>query len=170
MSRTRSASASAFTRGLAALLAVLTTANLRPAHSAPGDIFSSPAPVLGADPPKAAELKTGDASVSTQTGALEYSYPIAVPPGRVGMAPTLGLSYSSQAPTYGGIAAGWSLPIPEIREDHSIGRLRFRAPEVEYTQTNVDAKLDDRFVSSMAGGRPLVPVTEPTGVVPRQLS
>jgi hypothetical protein len=133
---------------------------LGPARGAPGDIFSIPAPVIGSDPPKASDITGGDASVSTQTGALQYSYPIRVPPSRNGMAP-LALSYSSQAPIYGGIAAGWSLSIPEIREDTSQGRLRTHSPEVEAEQ-GPTAPEDDRFVSSMAGGRPLVAVTEPT--------
>jgi hypothetical protein len=116
--------------------------------------------VIGSDPPKASDIMDGDASVSTQTGALQYSYPIRVPPGRNGMVPHLALSYSSQAPIYGGIAAGWSLSIPEIREDTSQGRLRTNSPEVESTQA--DPRADDRFVSTLAGGRPLIPVTEPT--------
>ena len=70
------------------------------------------------------------------------------------------LSYSSHAPIYGGIAAGWSLAIPEIREDTSQGRLRTHSPEVEATQS--DPRADDRFISTMAGGRPLIAVTEPT--------
>jgi hypothetical protein len=106
-------------RGLAAFLATVTLVQFGPVRGAPADIFSIPAPVIGADPPKAADVKDGDSSVSTQTGALTYSYPIQVPPGRNGMAPQLALSYSSQAPLYGGIAAGWSLSIPEIREDSS---------------------------------------------------
>ena len=156
----------AFVRGLAALLATTTMFfQLHSATGAPSDIFSSPAPVLGADPPKATELKDGDASVATQTGALTYSFPIQVPPGRNGMAPHLSLSYSSQGPIYGGVASGWSLSIPEIREDTSRSRLTFRSPSVELQQValGIDPKADDRFVSSLAGGRPLVAVTEPGG-------
>jgi hypothetical protein len=148
-------------RGLAAFLATVTLVQFSPVRGAPADIFSIPAPVIGADPPKAADVKDGDSSVSTQTGALTYSYPIQVPPGRNGMAPQLALSYSSQAPLYGGIAAGWSLSIPEIREDSSQGRLRTHSPETELLQGSA-APADDRFVSSLAGGRPLVPVSEPT--------
>jgi RHS repeat-associated protein len=152
--------ASTTARGAAALLAAL--AVLQPALSrgAPGDIFTIPAPVIGADPPKAAELRDGDASVATQTGGASYSYPIQVPPGRNGMAPQLALSYSSQGPLYGGLAAGWTLAIPEIREDTSAGRLRTHSPEREAEQ-GAFASLDDRFVTSLAGGRPLVLVTEP---------
>ena len=47
---------------------------------------------IGSEPPKAADIKEGDASVSTQTGALQYSFPLVVPPGRQGAAPHLALS------------------------------------------------------------------------------
>ena len=157
LSRSR---ASAATRGLAALLAMVALLQPRPARGAPGDIFTIPAPVIGSDPPKAAELRDGDASVATQTGSASYRYPIQVPPGRNGMAPQLALAYSSHGPIYGGLAAGWSLTIPEIREDTSTGRLRTHSPEVEATQ-GAFSGLDDRFISSMAGGRPLTSVTEP---------
>ncbi len=153
-------------RGMAAFMVVVSVLQFRPATGAPGDIFAIPAPQIGADPPKATDIKDGDASVSTQTGALQYSYPIQVPPGRNGMAPELSISYSSQASTYGGLAAGWTLSVPTISEDHSAGRLRTRSSQVEAEQAlnGIDPKADDRFVSSLAGGRPLVPVTEPTGV------
>ena len=153
-------------RLLAAFLATTAVLQLHPAIGAPGDIFTLPAPVIGADPPKATDIKDGDASVSTQTGALQFSYPIQLPPGRNGVAPQLSLGYSSQAPTYGGIASGWTLSIPAITEDHSVGRLRTRSSQIEQQQiaNNTDPKTDDRFTSSLAGGRPLVAVTEPTGV------
>jgi hypothetical protein len=140
-------------RALAILLAGLAAT---PLWAAPADIITSPAPTLGADPPKAKELRDGDVSVSTQTGALTYSYPIAVPPGRLGMQPSLALAYSSQAPIYGGIAAGWSLSIPEIRRDTSFSWLRQR-------WSRGPASERERYVSSLAGERPLVAVSEPTG-------
>jgi RHS repeat-associated protein len=153
-------------RGMAAFMVVVSILQFRVAAGEPGDIFTMPAPVIGSDPPKATDIKDGDASVSTQTGALQYSYPIQVPAGRNGMAPQLAISYSSQAPTYGGLASGWSLSIPMITEDHSQGRLRTRSLQVEQEQLllGVDPKKDDRFVSSLAGGRPLIWVQEPTGV------
>lgn len=155
-------STSAFTRGLAALLAVTSVLQLRVASSAPADIFSIPAPVIGADAPKSADIKSGDATVSTQTGALSWSYPIAVPPGRGGAAPSgLALSYSSQAPIYGGIAAGfgWNLGVPEIREDPSEGRLKTHLGLLDLIVPYADA--DDRFVGP--GNRRLVPVDDPKG-------
>lgn len=87
------------------------------------------------------------------------------------MAPRVGLTYSSQAPIYGTIASGWSLALPAILEDTSQGRLRTRSPEVENKQCvnngigeqcTINAIDDDRFISTMAGSRPLVKVTEPT--------
>ena len=151
----------AFIRGVAALLVMVTVLGGRSMGS-PSDVFSSPAPVVGSDPPKAAELRTGDASVSTQTGQLSYAYPIQVPPGRGGMVPHIALNYSSQAPIYGTIASGWSLSLPAILEDSSQGRLRTRSPEVETQQGVATAPDDDRFISTMAGGRPLIKVTEPS--------
>ncbi|MFN0252061.1 MAG: hypothetical protein ACKV2T_34615 [Kofleriaceae bacterium] len=115
-------------RGVAAFLAVAFVFATRPVTASPGDIFSIPAPALGSDPPKAAELSSGDATVSTQTGAMQYSYRVSLPPGRSGMAPQLALSYSSQGPTFGGVAAGW-MSIPMISEDRSRGRLESRSTD-----------------------------------------
>jgi hypothetical protein len=123
-----------------------------PARAAPADIFDIGAPIIGAEPPKAADIQAGDTSVSSQTGALEYSYPIQVPPGRQGMQPHMALSYSSQAPIYGGIAAGWSLSMPIITLDTALGRLRMQQPSA----TKI-------YQSSMAGGRDLIPFDEPRG-------
>lgn len=153
----------AMTRGLAALMATIVVfSTATTALGSPAEVFSSPAPVVGSDPPKAAELRAGEASVSTQTGALQYSYPISVPPGRAGMVPHLSLNYSSQAPLYGTIASGWSLSIPAILEDTSQGRLRTHSPLVAIAQGPVAAAADDRYISTMAGNRPLVPVVEPS--------
>ena len=140
-------------RVLAATLATVTFWSMAPAHGDPADVFSIPAPTIGADPPKASSLAAGDASVSSQTGAFDYGYPIAVPPGRNGMQPKLALSYSSQGAIYGGIASGWSMPVPTISLDTSAGRLWQQS---SYYPTA-------RWVSSMAGGQPLIQVTEPAG-------
>src|SRR5262245_6504138 len=97
-------------RAIAFAMALVIVIATRPARSAPADVFQIAAPVLGSDAPKASDIHAGDGTVSAQTGAMEYSYPITVPPGRNGMQPHLALTYSSQAPIYGGIAAGWELP------------------------------------------------------------
>jgi RHS repeat-associated protein len=127
---------------------VMTTYGSR-AHADPADIFQIGAPAIGSEPPKAASISDGDVSVSSQTGALQYGYSIHVPPGRRGMQPHLALSYSSQAPIYGGLAAGWSLNIPIITEDTTLGRL--------WRQGTSATKV---YKSSMTGDRPLVAVTE----------
>lgn len=139
-------------RALALSMALSVIGQISPAYSAPGDIFSIAAPAVSTDPPKEAPLHDGDASVSNQTGAFGYSYPIRVPPGRNGMQPHLALNYSSQAPIYGGLAAGWSLSIPIITEDTSRGRL----------WTSDFSVALKTYTSSMAGGRPLAPVVEPS--------
>lgn len=136
---TRSAlSMRALSLGMAMVAVVQLTAG-----AAPGEFMTTPAPALTSEQPKPTALNAGDASVSNQTGAMQYSYPIQVPPGRHGMQPALSLAYSSQEPIYGGIAAGWQLPIPLISLDTSNGRY--------WPKT---------YASSMAGGRPLVRVTE----------
>ncbi|MBP9087509.1 MAG: hypothetical protein KBG15_15405, partial [Kofleriaceae bacterium] len=132
---------------------------IAPAHAVASGITESAAPLLGSTPAASAAMADGDSSVSGQTGAFNYSYPIVTPPGRQGMAPKLGLSYSSQGAIYGTFAAGWNLTIPDIHEDTSQGRLATHHGVVESTQA--DPKADDRFTSSMAGGRPFVKVTEP---------
>jgi hypothetical protein len=48
-------------RGMAALMVVVSVLQIRPAAGSPGDIFSIPAPAIAADPPKAADIKDGDA-------------------------------------------------------------------------------------------------------------
>lgn len=161
MKLTHSGAKSALTRSVAASLAVLALVQFQLAQGAPAEAFTIAAPAMGSDPPKAHDVADGDSSVSTQTGALNYSYPITVPPGRNGMAPHLSLTYSSQAPIYGTIATGWALSIPEILQDTSQGTLRSHAPQIEVTQA--DPRTDDGFVSTMAGGRYLVKVTEPKG-------
>ena len=63
------------------------------------------------------------------------------------MQPHLSLHYSSQAPIYGGLAAGWSLDIPTITLDTTHTALRQDVPV---------------FRSSLGGGSDLVPVSEST--------
>ena len=137
-------------RTCATTLAALTLWFTGPAHGDPADIFSIGAPAIGTPAQKAADISVGDASVSTQTGAYKYSYPIEVPPGRNGMQPHLALTYSSQAPIYGGIASGWALSVPIISEDTASGRLWLQ-------DSSQPAK---RYKSSMAGDRPLIPVND----------
>jgi|GEM_PF-6158104 len=136
-----------------ALLLCLSIARF--ASGAPADITTTAAPTIGADPPKGVKVETGDAKVSPQTGALQYGYPIVVPPGRGGAVPSLSLAYSSQGALYGGVAAGWTLAgIPEIHRDYSQGYFSYDRPN----GNEIEDAFSPRWVSSMAGGRTLIQV------------
>ncbi len=149
----------AFSRGLAALTAVLIVGTMRPAHSSPGEIFSIAAPAITDSPPATGGIADGESGVSTSTGAFTYSYPIGAPPGRGEMRPSISLQYSSQAPIYGTLAAGWTLSgLPIITEESSGGRLWGTATIPSLS----------RYQSSLSGNRPLFVVTEasPAGTTP----
>ncbi len=86
-------------------------------------------PSINTAAPKGADFSDGDHGVDEERGAATYSYPIAVPPGRSGMQPSLALSYSSQAPLRGGIAVGWSLfnfPAVDVDATAPPGSLHYR--------------------------------------------
>lgn len=144
--------------GTQLLVVVLVASLVRPGFSEPGSVLTSDVPIVGGESPKAREVKDGDATVSTQTGAFQYTYPIPLPPGRLGVAPNLALRYSSQGAVYGDVAAGWTLDLPEIKSDASDSLLAMRRADGTYARN---------FVSSLAGGHRLVPVSvpPPSGVV-----
>lgn len=111
----------------------------------PGDVFATGGAAKAAPVSPTAAIDGNSWSVASRTGAAQYSFPIAVPPGR-GLAPQIGISYTSQGARRGSpIGAGWSLVgIPAIRLDASRSRLE-----------------EPRFVSDLAGGSPLIEVNEP---------
>ncbi len=65
----------------------------------------------GRFPPPASPFASG----TSNTGALTYSVPIEVPPGRLGVTPRTVLTYNSQAMGAGALGRGWSLGIPSVR-------------------------------------------------------
>jgi RHS repeat-associated protein len=86
-------------------------------------------PNIKTSAPKAAAVDDGDYGVDEQRGAVTYNFPIEVPPGRNGMAPSLALSYSSQAPLRGGLAVGWTgleLPYIDIEPKVHPGEPKYR--------------------------------------------
>jgi RHS repeat-associated protein len=85
------------------------------------DPFVGASPAFDSPAPEPANINLGDFGVAEQRGAATHTYQIPVPPGRNGMAPSLALRYSSQAPIRGGIAVGWTLDLPAIRIDTSQG-------------------------------------------------
>ena len=112
---------------------------------------AAPRPAFSANTfASAPSSSTGDAQhgVAEQTGAFTYSFPFEVPPGRLGMEAKLSLTYHSDGPIYGGVAAGWTLDVPVIARD------------------TADGILDgvERWQSSLAGGERLIPTTEPRGL------
>lgn len=122
-------------RILAAGMALCSLVSLRPVRAAPGDIFTVSAPAVTDTPARAASITPESAAVSTKTGALTYSYPIKVPPGRV--QPTLSLDYSSQAPIYGTLANGFSKFVPD---DWSQDEIAKTAEEVAASIANREAQ------------------------------
>lgn len=91
------------------------------AKAAPSDPFNGSTPTFDAAPSERINNNSGDWGVSDQSGAATYTMPIAVPPGRNGMAPSLALRYSSNSPLRGGLAVGWTFDIPSIELDHELG-------------------------------------------------
>src|SRR5439155_5185062 len=90
--------------------------------AAPTDPFSGGQPTYDKDAPKSAATTSGEYGVDATHGAVTYTFPIVVPPGRKGLEPSLSLNYSSQGTLRGGVAAGWTLNgIPSIELDPSGG-------------------------------------------------
>ncbi|MGD9159118.1 MAG: toxin TcdB middle/N-terminal domain-containing protein, partial [Desulfobacteraceae bacterium] len=63
----------------------------------------------------------GTPNINAYTGSFSYSYPIAVPPGRGGLAPSLSLSYTS-AQRDGWLGVGWDLTISSIERETKFGK------------------------------------------------
>ena len=85
------------------------------------DPFTGATPSFDAAPQEGTNYNSGDWGVSDQNGAVTYSVPIDVPPGRNGMAPSLSLRYSSNLPLRGGLAVGWTFDMPSIEVDLTLG-------------------------------------------------
>jgi RHS repeat-associated protein len=111
----------------AALLALYLLSGAVAAYAAPGepgDPFTGSAPAFDATPAEPGGASQGDWGVAEQRGAATYTFPIVVPPGRGDMAPALALRYSSGSPLRGGLAAGWTLSLPQIHLDRAAGYTR----------------------------------------------
>ena len=89
--------------------------------AAQADPFTGASRSFNETAPVAADHNSGDWGVAEQLGAATYTVPIVTPPGRKGMSPALALRYSSQSPLRGGVAAGWTLTVPTIEVDRSLG-------------------------------------------------
>ena len=105
---------------------------------------------LGVAPPSTDLGKNSSPAFSDDqvnaTGAFSYSYPLTLPAGRHGVKPMISLSYSSDAPLRGGLAAGWSLNIPSIKGDTSKGTL----------DPSGNNPAQSNYISNFMGGGPLI--------------
>jgi hypothetical protein len=91
-------------------------------RAAPSEPFTGASARFDEPPRQNKSINLGDWGVSEQHGSATYTLPIVVPPGRLGMEPRLALRYSSSSPLRGGIAAGWTLDVPSVGVDRSLGR------------------------------------------------
>lgn len=95
--------------------------HLKSAQAAPVDPLTGSTPTLDTAPEEGTDYNSGDWGISEQNGAAIYTFPINVPAGRNGMAPSLSLRYSSNSPLRGGLAVGWGFHIPSVEKDLSLG-------------------------------------------------
>ena len=91
------------------------------ADAGPADPFTGASASFDAPPSYSKNYNLGNWGVAEQRGAATYTFPIAVPPGRNGMAPDLALRYSSDSALRGGLAVGWRLDVPSVTRDGSRG-------------------------------------------------
>jgi len=97
--------------------------------------------------------------VSVVDGSLNYEYPIAVPPGRLGLSPDIKLVYNNNNTAQSSIiGVGWSINIPYIQRVNNDGTDKI------YTEDCVNSPTVNCFTSSLDGEL----VSEGNGVfVPR---
>ena len=106
---------------VAALALVCINAPLSRAYAAATDPFSDASPSFDKTPQDPTNYNTGEWGVAEQRGAATYTFPIGLPKGRNGMAPSLALRYSSRTPLRGGLAVGWTFEVPSIKVDRAVG-------------------------------------------------
>jgi hypothetical protein len=83
---------------------------------------NNPVPDFLSRTPKAKGGALDRVQAGNQTGSFQYSYPIAVPPGRSGIEPSLELNYdSSSRDNESTVGYGWSLSIPSIERANKKG-------------------------------------------------
>lgn len=83
------------------------------------------------------------------TGALSYSYPFVVPPGRNGLTPELSLQYNSQNTDNDSMVGyGWSLSIPKIERVAKKGLDQLYTGPDYYFQSSVSGMLRAENASS----------------------
>lgn len=99
----------------------LNTTPVTDEYLATKDPFSDASPSFDRAPEASTNYNTGESGVAEQRGAATYTFPIRLPQGRNGMAPSLTLRYSSHSPLRGGLAVGWLLDVPSVKVDRAVG-------------------------------------------------
>lgn len=90
--------------------------------------------------------RTVEPNVEESTGALRYTVPISVPPGRNGLQPDLKLEYNSQRNDQNNLVGyGWALNIP------TVGRLNRYGVEKLYTNPVFSSDMDGELVQTATG-------------------
>jgi len=106
----------------------------------------SPLNIIGVDPKSQTLGKYISPEVSVVDGALNYTYPIPVPPGRNGLSPNLTLVYDSNNTAQNSvIGIGWSLSIPYIQ------RVNKRGTDKMYADEFFFSSLDGELISQGGG-------------------
>ncbi|MDO9384542.1 MAG: SpvB/TcaC N-terminal domain-containing protein [Hyphomicrobiaceae bacterium] len=85
------------------------------------------------------------------SGDVRLSYPLELPPGRTGHAPSLGLSYSSSGEN-GWVGLGWDLSVSAIQAE-----TRWGVPRYDTTNETETYNLDSEQLTPVAHRGPLVP-------------
>jgi RHS repeat-associated protein len=121
------------------------------ALAAPSEPFTGASARFDEPPQQGTSVNVGDWGVAEQHGAATYTLPLVVPPGRLGMEPRLALRYSSRSPLRGGIAAGWTLDLPSISVDRSLGQEA--TPTFRASLASANGRLVEVPEQSPFGGR-----------------
>ena len=88
-----------------------------------------------------AGLNSDAPHVNAQTGAMQYTYTLDVPPGRNGMTPDLTLSYGSNDKSGNSIFGfGWDMSIPSIQRINKTGSQKL------YTSSFFESSLDGELL------------------------
>jgi RHS repeat-associated protein len=110
--------------------------------------LSSTAPTQQADSPQPSGLSRTNLvpNVDSTTGALQYSYPLTLAPGRNGMTPSLSLQYNSQNTASDSIMGyGWNVSVPYIQREAKHGADNL------YTGTYNDFTSDKGEIAQISG-------------------
>lgn len=122
-------------------LPIDSSTDIQEADSGDSMLMSEPS---GEDAPSPDDISRveNNVSISKQSGAFTYSYPITVPPGRNGLTPDVSLQYSSQSGDYTSyIGYGWQVNIPTIE------RINLTGTENLYQTSNFTSSLDGELVA-----------------------